>query len=80
MTWLLDFLRGFVPAFIKAWLKDRAEIRQRQNKGAADQRQADKDADAAITDDAARATEEIRDAPDDDVRGRLDRWRTGGSV
>ena len=74
-VWLVEFLWGAIPAFFKRFFAERAVIGTHQDKGAADQRAADDKANAEIVADAKTRADEIRDATDDDLARRADRWR-----
>lgn len=79
-NWLADFLWGAIPAFFKRFFGERAVIGSHQDKGAADQRAADDEADDEITAEAKGSADEIAKAPDDDIEHRLSRWRRIGRM
>lgn len=71
---LLDLLKGFIPAFIKTYM---AELKKRGvlvDKGAADQRQADENADTELANEAKVRKDEIHDLDDDALADRARKW------
>ena len=75
LSYLWSFLRGFIPAMIKAFAKRTKEISAWQDRGAQAQRDADDEADNAIADDARKNADEISKLPDSDFARRMGRWK-----
>lgn len=76
-TWLrdlLEFLKGFVPAFLKSWFKQMARRQADVNSGAADQRAADDNADTELANEARVRHDEIHGLDDDAFARRRDKW------
>lgn len=78
MSWwlkrLLEFLKGFVPAFIKSWWDERQRLQAIADKGAADQREADRKSDDQPTQQAANRAKEISGLSDAELAARRERW------
>lgn len=74
LRWLWSFIKGFVPAALKAWLAERQRLGEVANKGAEEQRAADAEADAALGQEAKDRHDEISKLPDDKFAERRSRW------
>lgn len=72
--WLLSFLKGFVPAALRAWLAERKRLGEVADQGAEDQRQADEEVDELMAREAKKHADEVRNLPDGDFTRRRDRW------
>jgi hypothetical protein len=73
-TYLWDFLRGLLPAALKAWLAERRRLGEVADKGASDQRAADQAADAKLDEEAGKLREEVHNLTDDQLAERRRKW------
>jgi len=74
-VWLLEFLRGAIPAFIKKLFAGLLAKQATQNQGAADQRAAQNAEDKANADDARKLSDEVHALSDADLDRAADEFR-----